>query len=114
MGFLKWYLFADGLSWAIVSLVMAYVDSPSFLVLLNGSPDHLFVSSRGLRQGDPLFPLLFFFVTEGLFVLLQEVDRVRRLLGVAVSLQNLVVSNFLFSDDSILFLKDTVNFAHEL
>jgi len=37
-----------------------------FLILVNGSPIGFFSSSYGLRQWDPLSPLLFVFVMEAL------------------------------------------------
>eukprot|EP01018_Ginkgo_biloba_P033947 Gb_18416 [translate_table: standard] len=42
------------------------ISNPSFLVLVNGSPTGFFKSSRGIRQGCPLFPSLFIMATEAL------------------------------------------------
>jgi hypothetical protein len=47
----------------------ACVCSGSMSVLLNGSPTEEINIKRGLKQGDPLAPLLFLIVAEGLVVL---------------------------------------------
>ena len=41
-------------------------------LLVNGSPTNEFYPHRGLRQGDPLAPLLFSIVAEGLTGLMRE------------------------------------------
>lgn len=38
----------------------------NFLVLINGAPVGFFSSTQGVRQGDPLFPLLFIIMEEAL------------------------------------------------
>ena len=48
------------------------LQTATISVLVNGSPTKEFVPSRGLRQGDPLAPLLFNIVAEGLTGMMRE------------------------------------------
>ncbi|XP_028099863.1 uncharacterized protein LOC114299345 [Camellia sinensis] len=75
-------------------------------VLINGTPVGFFWTHRGLRQGDPLFPLLFLLVIEALSRLLDKAMREGRLEGFVVgSLAGtlLEVSHLLYADDALIF-----------
>jgi hypothetical protein len=43
-----------------INWICIYISSPSFSILLNGSPFGLLTPARGLRQCDPLSPFFFF------------------------------------------------------
>jgi hypothetical protein len=43
-----------------------YIFGAFFFVFVNNTPTNFFSSSHGLRQGNPLSPLLFVIVTEAL------------------------------------------------
>ena len=77
-----------------------------FSILINGSPHGFFGSSRGLRQGDPLSPVLFVLIMEAIGRMLDKVVHEGRLssfhVGNSVG-RSLVVSHLLFVDDTLIF-----------
>jgi hypothetical protein len=77
-----------------------------FSIMINGSSCGLFESSRGLRQGDSLLPLLFVVVMEALNKLLMRAEEGHFLRGFEVQGRNnnpLMISNLLFADDTLIF-----------
>ena len=50
------------------------ISTVQFSVLFNGSPADFFGSSRGLRQGDPLSPMLFLVMMEILSKMMKKAE----------------------------------------
>ncbi|XP_031112253.1 uncharacterized protein LOC116016235 [Ipomoea triloba] len=64
--FLKALLLKFGFSTFFVNLIMQNLTATRFSVLVNGVSSGFFQPSRGVKQGDPLSPLLFILTSEGL------------------------------------------------
>ncbi len=60
-----------------------------FSVIINGSPEGFFDSSRGLRQEDPLSPLLFLLLMEILSRMLKRVKEEGFIKGFSVGVAGL-------------------------
>ncbi|CAN1246044.1 LINE-1 retrotransposable element ORF2 protein [Linum grandiflorum] len=81
------------------------IVTTSYSVLVNGIPSSTFNPSRGLRQGDPLSPLLFAICTEGLISLLRDSISRRQLTGIQLNRHCPILSHILFADDTFVFLQ---------
>ncbi|XP_077228465.1 uncharacterized protein LOC143861422 [Tasmannia lanceolata] len=82
----------------------------SFSILVNGSPQGYFNFSNGLRQGDPLSPLLFSISMEMLSVLLDNAYS-SNTLSTPFSQDTLAITHLLFADDLMLFAMGTASNA---
>ena len=95
-----------------VDMIMAGVTLVSYSMLSNGAPSSFIKPSRGIRQGDPLFPYLFLLCTEGFSALLRNAAHHRDLHGVCCSQNGPSITHLLFADDILLFFNASLSECH--
>lgn len=88
-----------------ITLIMAYVRSISYSILINGGPVGNIQPSRGIHQGDPISPYIFLICTKALSAPLQQAERKGIITGVPTSPQGPSLSHLFFADDIIIFRK---------
>ena len=74
--------------------------------MVNGSPADFFGSSKGLRQGDLLSPMLFLIMMEVFSKMMKRVEGASLLRGFRADGRQgggVCISHLLFADDTILF-----------
>jgi hypothetical protein len=82
--------------------VRIYITSPTFSILINGSPFGQFSPERGLHQGDPLSPFLFILEKEVISRLLLRQES-QDLKCIKIARTCTPISHLLFADDLIIF-----------
>ena len=93
-----------GVKWC--KWIRTCISTIQFSVLINRSPTDFFCSSKGLRQEDPLSPILFLIMMEVFSRMLRRVEGAGLIRGFKAEDRRgggECVSHLLFADDTILF-----------
>ncbi|XP_059436137.1 uncharacterized mitochondrial protein AtMg01250-like [Corylus avellana] len=86
-----------------VHLIMTFVRTVSYPVLVNGHPNRKIIHARGIKQGDSLSPYLFIFSAEGLSSLLLRVEWEGKITGLLIVRGEQRSTSCFSADDSVLF-----------
>ncbi|XP_077251955.1 uncharacterized protein LOC143891210 [Tasmannia lanceolata] len=89
------------------------ISTPCFSVFVNGTPKGYFKSSNGLRQGDPLSPLLFCIIME-MYSVIIEASALQISNPPSFSRGHLRISHLLFADDVLLFSEASLSAVSEI
>ncbi|KAL4198907.1 hypothetical protein AMTRI_Chr03g142360 [Amborella trichopoda] len=74
-----------------------------FSVLISGSLKGFFKASRGIKQGDALFPFLVTLVAEGFSMMLKNIENKDRLTGFQVLSNATIIFHLQYVDDILIF-----------
>lgn len=85
-----------------INWVMQTVKGGQVCVNINGTRGPYFKTMRGLRQGDPLSPLLFNLVADSLSVLMEKAVDKNLITGVLGSIIEKGISHIQYADDTVL------------
>lgn len=88
----------------LIGLIIDFISTVTYQLLINGEPTSIITPHRGLRQGDPLSPYLFIICAEGLSTCLRRAVQNGYISGGRASHGGPCVSHMLFADDSLLFV----------
>ena len=83
-------------------------------VKVNDDMGHFFQTKKGLRQGDPLSPVLFSLVADILAVLIERSTKLDHFRGLVPHLVEGWLSVLQYADDTILFMEDDLDKAKNL
>ncbi|XP_026383881.1 uncharacterized protein LOC113279405 [Papaver somniferum] len=117
----------DTVSWAFVlevfrrygfsekwcSWILNILISARIFILLNGSPKGYFKINRGLRQGDPLYPLIFVLIEDVLSINISKLFHDKKMSHM-VTRGGISPTHLFFADDIMIFCKGNLKSLHNL
>jgi len=97
-----------------ISWVKTFISGGSVAVNVNDDVGHFFQTRKGLRQGDPLSPLLFNIIADMLRVFINRARMDGQLEGIVPHLVDEGLSILQYADDTILFLHHDLKKARNM
>jgi len=101
--FLEEVLHRKGFSDTWIQWISKVVRGGTVCIDLNGERGEFFRSFKGLRQGDPLSPLLFNLVADALSAMLSRASRAGVIQGLVPHLVDGGITHLQYADDTVLF-----------
>jgi hypothetical protein len=103
-----------GFSSKWISWIKTFISGGSVAVNVNDDIGHYFRTKKGLRQGDPLSPLLFKIMVDMLKVFISRTKLDGQFEGVVPRLVDEGLSILQYVDNTILFLDHDLDKAHNM
>ncbi|XP_057774811.1 uncharacterized protein LOC130993790 [Salvia miltiorrhiza] len=113
-GFIVQVLRATGYHEDFIRWVQIIFTSARISILYNGNLSGYFACSRGVRQGDPLSPILFGIAEDVLSNIFQSCVESSHLIPMGFSRTTNFPTHLFYADDIILFCKATVQNARKI
>lgn len=104
--FVEKVLRKKGFDEKVIGWIMSTVKGGKVCININGENRPYFKTHRGLRQGDPLSPLLFNLVGDALAHMLNAAKLKGRVKGLVPHLIEGGLTHLQYADDTILFMED--------
>jgi hypothetical protein len=104
--FLSGVLHRKGFDSGYVHKIMQLVSGGQTAIAVNGDVGHYFRNKRGVRQGDPISPLLFDFVVDALAAILDKANRVGHIHGVVPHLIPGGITHLQYVDDTMILIQN--------
>ncbi|XP_062020822.1 uncharacterized protein LOC133737235 [Rosa rugosa] len=95
------------------NLIQTILNSAKLSVLINGTPQGFFSCARGVRQGDPLSPLLFCIAEEALSRGLSSLFDARKIKPISMP-RSCLITHVLYDDDLFIFCRGDIFSLHRL
>jgi len=112
--FLLQTLRMKGFSPKWISWAKSFISGGSVAINVNDDVGHFFQTKKGLRQGDPLSPLLFNIVADMLAILINRAKEDGQFDGVVPHLIDGGLSILQYADDTVLFLDHNLESARNM
>ncbi|XP_026399704.1 uncharacterized protein LOC113295588 [Papaver somniferum] len=102
-----------GFSQQWCSWIYSLLSSARISIILNGSPEGFFKTNRGLRQDDPLSPLIFVLIEDVLSRNLTKLFLENKMTPM-LSKKGIYPTHLFFADDIMIFCKSNLRSLHNL